>query len=63
MILKPVLIRLFYNGLTPSIRAQAEQKGCQINTWDQAIEKAITPEAKAILNLPFLVREIDACCL
>ena len=63
VILEPVLIRLFRNGLRPSIRIQAEQKDCQKDTWDQAIKKAITAEAKAALNLPLWVREIDACCL
>ena len=28
VISEPVLIRLFRNGSMPSIRAQAEQKGC-----------------------------------
>ena len=34
MILEPVLIRLFRDGLRPSIRAQAKQKGCQKDTQD-----------------------------
>ena len=51
VILEPVLIRLFHDGLRPSIRAQAEQKGRQKDTWDQAIKKGITAEAKAALNL------------
>ena len=51
VILEPVLIRLFRDGLKPSIRAQAKQKVCQNDTWDQAIKKAITAEAKAALNL------------
>ena len=32
VILEPVLIRLFCNGLRPCIRAQAEQKGRQKDT-------------------------------
>ena len=52
VISEPVLIRLFRNGLRPSIRAQAEQEGRRKDTWDQAIKKAITAEAKAALNLP-----------
>ena len=63
MILKAVLIRLFYNGLRPFIRAQAKQKGRQKDTWDHPIKKAITAETKAALNLFLLVREMDACCL
>ena len=61
VISKPVLIRLFRNGLRPSICAQAKQEGCQKNTWDQAIKKTITAEAKAALNLPLWVCEMDAC--
>ena len=57
-----VLIRLFCNGLRPSTRAQAKQKGRRKNTWDQAIKKAITAEAKAALNLLLWVCEMDACC-
>ena len=53
VISEPVLIRLFCNGLRPSIHAQAKQKSFSKNTWDQAIRKAITAEAKATLNLSF----------
>ena len=62
MILKPVLIRLFRNSLWPSIRAQAKQDSYQKNTWEQVIKKAIIVEAKATLNLPSWVQEIDVCC-
>ena len=62
MISKPVLIRLFLNGLRPSIRVQAKQEGCRKNTCNQVIKKVITAEAKAALNLSLLVREIDVCC-
>ena len=62
VILEPVLIRLFRDDLRPFIRAQAKQEGRQKDTWDQAIKKAITAEAKAALNLPLWVREIDARC-
>ena len=61
MILEPVLIRLFRDGVRPSIRAQAKQDDYQNNTLEQAIKKAITAEAKAILNLPSWVWEMDAC--
>ena len=60
VILEPVLIRLFCNSLRPYIRAQAKQKDCQKNTWDQGIKKAITAEAKAALNLLLSVCEMDA---
>ena len=63
VILERVLIRLFRDGLRPSIRAQAKQKGCWKDTWDQAIKKAIMAKAKAALNLLLWVREMDACYL
>ena len=62
VISKPVLICLFCDGLRSSIPAQAKQKGCWKDTWDQAIKKAIIVEAKAALNLFLWVREMDACC-
>ena len=61
MISKAVLIRLFSNGLRPSIRTQAKQDSRQKNTWKQAIKKAITAEAKATLNHLSWIREIYAC--
>ena len=63
VISEPVLICLFRNGCRLSIRAQAKQEDCRKGTWDQAIKKAIAVEAKAALNLPLWVREMDACCL
>ena len=62
MISEPVLIRLFCDGLRPSIHAQAKQKSCQKDTWDQTIKKIITAKAKAALNLFLWVYEIDVCC-
>ena len=63
VISKPFLIRLFCNNLRLSIHAQAKQDGCQKDIWEQAIKKTITAKAKAALNFPSWVREIDACCL
>ena len=34
VISEPVFIRLFCNGLRPSICTQAKQKVCQKDTWD-----------------------------
>ena len=61
VISKLVLICLFHDGFRPSIRARTEQKGRQKDTWDQVIQKAITAEAKAALNLLFWLCEINAC--
>ena len=52
VISEPVLICLLYNGLWPSMRAQAKQDGRQKDTREQAIKKTITAEAKTASNLP-----------
>ena len=62
VISEPVLIRLFRDGLRPSIRAQAKQEGRRKDIYDEAIKKAITVEAKAALNLPSWACEMDVCC-
>ena len=62
VISKPVLICLFHNGLRFSICVQAKQDGRQKDTWEQAIKKAITTEAKAAFNLLSLVWKMDAYC-
>ena len=61
VILEPVLIRVFCDGLWLSICAQAKQNGYQKDIWEQAIKKTIIVEAKAALNLLSLVRKIDVC--
>lgn len=35
------LIRFFREGLKPSIKAQMEQRGPEINSWDELVEKVI----------------------
>lgn len=35
------LIRFFREGLKPSIKAQMEQRGREINSWDELVEKVI----------------------
>ena len=61
VILEPVLMRLFRNGLRSSIRAEAKQEGRRKDIWDQAIKNAITAKAKPALNLPLWVRKMDVC--
>ena len=51
VILEPVLICLFYDGLRLSICIQAKQEGHWKKIWEQAIKKAITTEVKATFNL------------
>ena len=51
IILKPVLIHLFRNGLKLFIYAQTNQNSYQKNICEEFIKETIIPEAKAALNL------------
>ena len=44
---KAVLIWHFRDGLKPSIRAQSNERGQELNIWDTAIKKTIDAKAKA----------------
>ena len=57
-----VLICYFCDGLRPSIRAQTDERGQDLDTWEEAIEKAIDAEAKAACQPQSLMKEMDNCC-
>ncbi len=57
---KTILIRYFREGLRPSIRAQLDHQGQDLDGWEEVVEKAGDAEAKANLQPPFYVRNIDA---
>ena len=56
------LIRYFRDGLKPSIKAQMEQRGRENDSWKELVEKAIDAEAKANLQPPSFLREMDERC-
>ncbi len=56
------LIRYFQEGLRPSIRAQLDHRGRYLDGWEEVVENASDVEAKANLQPPFYVRNIDARC-
>ncbi len=56
------LIRYFREGLRPSIRAQLDHRGRDLDSWEEVVEKASDVEAKANLQPPFYVRDIDIRC-
>ena len=58
-----VLIRYFCDGLRPSIRTQTDERGRDLDTWEEAIKKAINAEAKAACQPQSLMREMDNQCL
>ena len=58
-----VLICYFCDGLRPSIRAQTNERGQDLDSWEEAIEKAINAEAKTARQPQSLIKEMDNCCL
>lgn len=57
-----VAIRYFREGLKPSIKAQMEQCGRELDSWGDLVEKAIDAEAKASLQPTSFLHEIDQRC-
>ncbi len=57
---KITLIRYFREGFRPSIRAQLYHRGRDPDGWEEVVEKTGEVEAKANLQSPFYVRDIDA---
>ncbi len=56
------LIRYFRERLRLSIRAQLDHQGRDLDGWEEVMEKAGDAEAKANLQPPFYVRDINARC-
>ncbi len=56
------LIRYFWKGLPPSIRAQLDYQRRDLNAWKEVVEKVGDVEAKANLQPPFYIRDINARC-
>ncbi len=57
------LIRYFREGLRPSIWAQLDHRGQDLDGWEKVVEKVGDVEAKANLQPLFYVRDIDVRCL
>ncbi len=57
---KTILIRYYWERLLPSIRAQLDHRGRDLDVWEEVVEKAGNAEVKANLQPPFYVREIDS---
>ena len=47
---KETMIQYFREGLRPSVRAQLDTRGRNQDYWEEAMEKAINAEAKALLQ-------------
>ena len=59
---KEIMIRYFLEGLKPSVRAQLDAHGRDLDFWEEAVEKAINAEAKAMLQSSSNTRNMDSRC-
>ena len=57
-----IMIRCFREGLRPSIQAQLDARGRDLDSWEEAVEKAVNAEAKASLQSPASTRDMDSRC-
>ena len=53
------LICYFCDSLKPSIQAQTDKRGQDLDTWEEAIKKTIDAEAKIACQPWSLMKEID----
>lgn len=56
---KEILIWYFWESLKLSIWAQLDTWGWELNSWEEAVKKAINIEIKALLQPPLGTRKID----
>ena len=56
------MIRCFRKDLRPSIQAQLDARGRNLDSWEEAVEKTVNAEAKALLQSPASTRNIDSRC-
>ena len=57
------MIQFFLDGLKPSVRAQLAVRSRDLESWEEAVEKTINVEAKAMLQSSSITRDIDFRCL
>ena len=58
-----ILIQYFYNRLRYFLKAQLDERGQKLDTWEETIKKAINAKIKAICQPQSLMRKMDNCCL
>ena len=56
------MIRYFREGLRPSVQAQLDTRGRNHDSWEEAVEKAVNAEAKALLQSSASIRDMDSRC-
>ena len=57
------MIRYFREGLRPSVRVEMEQRGRELDSFEELVEKAVDAEAKAALRPRSYARKTDQHCL
>ena len=53
------MIRFFRERLKPLVRAQIEQRGWELDGWEELVEKAVDGKAKAGLSSTSLLQDMD----
>ena len=56
------MIRYFREGLRPSVRAQLDARGKDLDSWEEAVEKAVNAEVKVLLQSSSSIRNMDSRC-
>ena len=56
------MIRYFREGLRPSVRIQLDTRGRNQDFWEEAVEKAVNVEAKALLQSSSSIHNMDSKC-
>ena len=56
------MIRYFLEGLKPSVWAQLDAQGRDLNSWEEAVEKTINAKAKIMLQSSSGTRDMDSRC-
>ena len=56
------MIQYFREGLRPSIRAQLDARSRDLDSWEEAVKKAVNAEAKTSLQSPASTRDMDSRC-
>ena len=55
-----IMIWYFREDLRPSIWAQLDIRDRNLNSWDEVVDKTIDAKAKASLQAPSKIREMDS---
>ena len=57
-----IMIRCFLEGLKPSVSAQMNTRSRDLNSWEEAVEKAVNVEIKTMLQSSASTRDMDSRC-